>query len=186
VAGRVCPPFIGYWLLSPLRKLVENPRKILGPFVEEGMTVLEPGPAMGFFTLPLARMVGPGGKVVVLEVQQRMLDVLVKRARKAGLSDRIDPRLVENGGPDLSDLEGRVDFAAAIHVVHEVPDPAAFFMVVFSALKPGGKLLIIEPKGHVGPEAFEKTLETATAAGFRPAELPMKIQGRRSLLAKPA
>lgn len=186
MAGHVCPPFIGYWLLNPLRKLVENPKKILGSFVKEGMTVLEPGPAMGFFTLPLARMVGPGGKVVVLEVQQKMLDVLGKRARKAGLSERIDPRLAGSGGPDLSDLEEKVDFAAAIHVVHEIPDPAAFFRDVFSALKPGGKLLIIEPKGHVGAEAFEKTLNTAKAAGFRPVELPVKIRGRSSLLAKPA
>jgi ubiquinone/menaquinone biosynthesis C-methylase UbiE len=185
MADRVCPPFIGYWLLNPLRKLLENPRKMLGPFVQEGMIVLEPGPAMGFFTLPLARMVGPRGKVVAVEVQQKMLDVLAKRARKAGLGDRIDPRLVKNGSPDLSDLEGKVDFAAAIHVVHEVPDAAAFFKYIFAALKPGGKLLVIEPKGHVNEEAFEKSLDTAKTAGFKPADLPGKIRGRCALLSKP-
>jgi tRNA A58 N-methylase Trm61 len=169
-----------------LRKLLENPKKMLGPFVQEGMTVLEPGPAMGFFTLPLARMVGPNGKVVVVEVQQKMLDVLLKRARKKGLSDRIDPRLVKNGGMGLSDLQGKVDFAAALHVVHEVPDQSAFFRDVLAALKPGGKLLIVEPKGHVSPEAFEKNLEKAKASGFTPADLPGKIGRRSALLSKPA
>jgi ubiquinone/menaquinone biosynthesis C-methylase UbiE len=131
-------------------------------------------------------MVGPKGKVVVVEVQQKMLDVLKKRARKKGLSDRINPRLVKNGGMGLSDLAGQVDFAAAIHVVHEVPDAAVFFKDILAALKPGGRLLIIEPKGHVSPEAFEKTLDTARAAGFSPAELPVKIRGRSTLLVKTA
>lgn len=185
MAGHVCPPFIGYWLLNPFRKLLENPRKMLGPFVKAGMTVLEPGPAMGFFTLPLARMVGPQGKVVTIEVQQKMLDVLMKRARKAGLSDRIDTRLVKDDGMGISDLAGQVDFAAAIHVVHEVPDAAAFFKDVFAALKPGGKFLIVEPKGHVKEEAFVKTLDTAKAAGFTPVDLPGKIRRRSALLSKP-
>jgi len=186
VAGHVCPPSVGYWLLNPFRKLLESPKKLLGPFVSEGMTVLEPGPAMGFFTLPLARMVGPKGKVVVVEVQQRMLDVLEKRARKKGLLDRIDTRLAKNGDMGLSDLLGRVDFAAALHVVHEVPDQPAFFRDIFAALKPGGKLLIVEPKGHVSPEAFEKNLKKAKALGFAPADLPGKIGRRSALLFKPA
>jgi ubiquinone/menaquinone biosynthesis C-methylase UbiE len=185
MADHVCPPIIGYWLLNPLRKLLENPKKMLGPFVQEGMTVLEPGPAMGFFTLPLARMVGPKGKVVVVEVQQKMLDVLQKRARKKDLLDRIDSRLVKNGDMGLSDLAGQVDFAAAIHVVHEVPDASAFLKDIFATLKPGGRLLIIEPKGHVKPEAFAETLDIAKRAGFAPDELEVKIRGRSALLSKP-
>ena len=185
MAGHVCPPSVGYWLLNPFRKLLESPKKLLGPFISEGMIVLEPGPAMGFFTLPLARMVGPKGKVVAVEVQQKMLDVLEKRARKAGLRGRIDTRLAEND-LGVSDLAGQVDFAAALHVVHEVPDQSAFFQDVFAALKPGGKLLIVEPKGHVTPEAFDKTLDKAKSAGFVPADLPGKIGRRSALLSKPA
>jgi hypothetical protein len=66
-----------------------------------------------------------------------------------------------------------------------VPDPAAFFKDLFAALKPGGKLLVIEPKGHVKEEAFEKSLNTAKSAGFKPADLPGKIRGRCALLTKP-
>ena len=67
MANRVCPHWVGYLLINPLRNLFENPNKILGPFVQEGMTVLEPGCGMGYFTLPLARMVGPKGRIVAVK-----------------------------------------------------------------------------------------------------------------------
>ena len=72
MAHGVCPFWVGYLLLSPLRKLFESPDRILGPFVTEGMMVLEPGCGMGYFTLPLARMVGAKGKVVALEIQDKI------------------------------------------------------------------------------------------------------------------
>jgi predicted methyltransferase len=62
MAKRVCPWWIGYLLLSPLRRLGQDPAKILAPYVREGMTVFEPGAGMGYFTLELARRVGPSGR----------------------------------------------------------------------------------------------------------------------------
>jgi hypothetical protein len=56
--GRVCPWWLGYLLASPMRRWLENPTKLLAPYVQQGMTVLEPGPGMGFFTLEPARLVG--------------------------------------------------------------------------------------------------------------------------------
>lgn len=184
MAAHVCPPWIGYFLLNPLRKLVENPRGIFEPFVREGMTVLEPGCAMGFFTLPLARMVGPTGRVVALEIQAKMLSVLARRAEKAGLKDRIELRRIVADEYGLDDLSGRVDFAAAIHVVHEVPDKRAFFEAMTRVLRPGGRLLVIEPKGHVSKVAFEETTAVAGAAGLVPEPLPNKIGGRAVCLVK--
>jgi predicted methyltransferase len=61
MARRICPWWLGYVLANPIRRLWHNPREILLPFVKEGMLVLEPGPGMGFFTLDLARLVGPNG-----------------------------------------------------------------------------------------------------------------------------
>src|SRR5512144_2327435 len=92
MAERVCPWWIGYLLATPLRKLVQDPAAILAPFVREGMTVLEPGPGMGFFTLEAARRVGPRGRVVAVDLQPRMLAALRRRAARAGLGDRIDAR----------------------------------------------------------------------------------------------
>jgi len=79
----VCPYWVGYLLISPLRRLFHNPEEILSPFVTTGMTVLDIGAAMGFFTLPLAGMVGPNGKVVSVDVQEKMLRSLQKRALKS-------------------------------------------------------------------------------------------------------
>src|SRR3989339_2244046 len=85
----VCPWWLGYFLLIPFRRLSQDPEKILTPFVREGMTVLEVGPGMGYFTLTLARLVGTSGNVVCVDVQEKMLSALLKRAKKAGLEQRI-------------------------------------------------------------------------------------------------
>ncbi len=181
---KVCPPWIGYFLLNPLRKFFKNPDKLLGPFVREGMTVLEPGCGMSFFTLPLARMVGPQGRVVAAEIQKKMLSVLSRRAGKAGLSDRIDLRHIGEDGLGIEDLSNQVDFAAAIHVVHEVPVQTVFFKEIWEALKPGGKLLVIEPKGHISQGEFEHSVAEAKKIGFKPEVLPEKMDGRKALLVK--
>jgi cyclopropane fatty-acyl-phospholipid synthase-like methyltransferase len=150
------------------------------------MTVLEPGPAMGFFTLPLARLVGPEGRVVAVEVQQKMLDRLMKRARRARLAERIEPRLVAGAGLGVAELAGRVDFVAAIHVVHEVSDQDAFFRDALAALKPEAKLLLVEPPGHVKAPAFAASLARAQRAGFAELDTPAGLGERSALLARPA
>jgi len=184
MADHVCPPWVGYLLLNPLRKLAESPRKIFGPFVYEGMIVLEPGCAMGFFTLPLARMVGPVGRVVALDTQPKMLSVLERRARRAGIRDRLDIREVGTEGLGIDDLSGQVDFCAVIHVAHEVLDQAAFFADLARAQRPGGRLLVIEPKGHVSADDFEQSIAFAKEAGFRPEASPAVSGERKALFVK--
>jgi SAM-dependent methyltransferase len=166
VPHRVCPWWLGYLLASPLRRLLQDPRKVLAPYVQEGMTVLEPGPGMGFFTLELARLVGPSGRVVVVDIQPRMLASLKRRAARAGLLDRIDTRVVPPDTMGLADMAGRVDFTPAIAVIHELPNVERFFMEVAEASKPGAGLLIAEPTGHVKPPDFEAQLQAAAHAGF--------------------
>lgn len=184
MANFLCPPWLGYFLLNPLRKLLENPDKILAPFIKEGMTILEPGCGMGYFTLPMARMVGPDGRVVIVEVQQKMLTGLDHRARKAGLSNRIEHRLVGPEGLGVEDLSDKVDLTVAIHMVHEVPDQTAFFLDVWKALKPGGRLLLIEPKGHVSIDRFKQSMATAERIGFKPDASFCDVAGRKALLIK--
>ena len=66
---RVCPWWLGYLLASRIRRWIsDDPRKLLAPYVREGMTVFEPGPGMGYFTVELARLVGPVGRVVAVDV----------------------------------------------------------------------------------------------------------------------
>lgn len=166
----VCPWWMGYVLLNPLRKLTESPRKLLSPYVKPGMTIVEPGSGMGFFTLPLAQMVGLKGRVVAVDVQTKMLAGLERRAAKAGVPPVIETRLCAGDSMGLDDMAGVVDFIPALHVVHELPDAQVFFIESFRALKLGGALLFVEPKGHVKPGDFEQSLAMAEAAGFAVSE----------------
>jgi len=181
---RICPWWIGYLLLSPLRRWRQNPHAILEPHVAEGMTVLEPGPGMGFFTLELARLVGPTGRVVAVDVQPKMLSALRRRAGRVGLAERVETRQAAAETMGLDDLAGAVDFALAFAVVHELPDAGHFFEEVHAALRPGGRLLLAEPRGHVKEHAFAETLAAAGRAGFVEQARPQIGKSHTALLVR--
>lgn len=181
---RVCPWWLGYLLACRLLRFGQDPAKLLAPHVLEGMTVLEPGPGMGFFTLELARRVGPSGRVIAVDVQPRMIEGLKRRARKAGLLDRIDARLCSPDSLRLGDLAGKVDFTVAFAVVHELPAASSFFAEVAEASKPGARLLFAEPTGHVRTQEFEEELRLALQAGFGLLERPAIRRSRAALLRK--
>jgi SAM-dependent methyltransferase len=184
--AHTCPWWFGYFLLNPFRRLVQRPSRILRPFVREGMVVVEPGCGMGFFTLDLVRLVGPRGRVVAIDVQEKMLAGLRRRAARAGLEGRIDVRLA---GPDrlgTDDLAGQVDLALAFYVVHELHDQAAFFGEIAAALRPNGVVLVVEPPLHVSRAAFEASLALAGCAGLRVERRPRISANKAALLAKTA
>jgi len=185
MAEKVCPVWVGYFLASPIRKLFENPRRRLSPHIKPGMTALDLGCAMGFFSLPLAEMVGPTGRVICVDLQEKMILNLRKRARKAGLLERLDTRTCTEDSLGLSDLEGKVDFALASAVIHEVKDPDRFLLETFKALKPGARLLVVEPNGHVSEEEFAVTVSRAEKAGFKPIETSQARRSRSALFSKP-
>lgn len=182
--ARVCPWWLGWLLASPIRRLVQDPATILGPFVSEGMTVLEPGPGMGFFTLELARRVGPTGRVIAVDVQERMLSGLRRRAARVGLVDRIELRLASRDGLGIEDLAGRVDFALAFAMVHEVPDGGRLLAAIAAALRRGGRLLLVEPAGHVRRDAFAATLRSAAEAGLRAGPDPAMSRSHSAVLVR--
>ncbi|HUN83381.1 MAG TPA: methyltransferase domain-containing protein [Terracidiphilus sp.] len=181
MAQRVCPWWMGYLLISPIRRLGSgSPERLLAPYLKEGMTVLEPGPGMGFFTLPMARMVGPSGHIVVVDIQPKMLEGLRGRAAKAGLLRRIEMRLVKPDSLGIDDLKGSVDFVLAFAMVHELPSTENFFRETANALKAGGKMLLSEPAGHVTPAKFGEEIDVARQFGFAEQKRPVV---RRSLAA---
>ena len=185
MSHRVCPWWLGYFLTSPFRRwLGDAPEKILVPYVGEGMLVLEPGPGMGFFTLELARRVGASGRVVAVDIQPQMLNGLRRRARKAGLLERIDVRLAEADSLRLTDLAAKVDFVLAFAVVHEMPNANSFFSEAAKALKPGASLLLVEPAGHVSDAHFQEELTLAAQAGLRLVNCPAIRRSHAALLNK--
>jgi len=172
MAAHVCPWWIGYLLLNPLRRLAQNPRKILGPCIKPGMVALDVGCGMGYFSLEMARLAGPEGKVVCVDLQPKMIRGLVRRATKAGVIDRIDPRVCDPNGLGIEALNGKVDFVLAFALVHELPDAETFFQQIQAALRPGGTCLLAEPKGHVSKKRFEATIAAAQRTGLEPGGRP--------------
>jgi ubiquinone/menaquinone biosynthesis C-methylase UbiE len=181
MAEHVCPVWVGRLLASPLRKLSQNPKKILGPYLKEDSKALDVGCAMGFFSLPMARMVGPRGKMICVDLQEKMIASLEARARKAGLAGRIETRVCGASSLGLEDLRGEIEFALAFAVAHEVIDARSFFAEIRMALKPGGRLLVAEPRGRVSEDDFKATVSIARQAGFNSIASPRIRRSRAEL-----
>ena len=113
-----------------------------------------------------------------------MISGLERRADRAGLSGRVEARKVAADTLSIEDLAGKVDFALAYAVVHEMPDAARFFRETAAALKPGGTLLLAEPAAHVKPPEFEAELTSAAQAGLKVVDRPTIRRSHSALLKK--
>lgn len=177
----VCPWWGGYFIDNPLRRLLHNPQRILGPYVREGMTVMDFGCGMGFFSIAMAHMVGAGGAVVAVDVQPQMLAVLRRRAARAGVSQQIRTHLCR---PDSLGWEEPVDFVLAFYAAHEVPDLPRLFGELHGCLRPGCSMLLVEPVVHVKAHEFRQMLATAEQIGLLPSAGPPVRLGHSALLTK--
>jgi ubiquinone/menaquinone biosynthesis C-methylase UbiE len=168
--NRVCPVELADSLDSRVRRWLQNPAKILAPFVREGMTAVDVGCGPGFFSLEMARMVGPGGKVVAADLQEGMLDRLREKIRGTALEARI---LTVRCDREALNVQASADFLLAFYMVHEVPDKDSFFRQVKDLLNNRGTMLLVEPKlFHVSREAFAVTTGIAEKCGFAVAQGP--------------
>ncbi len=168
----VCPWWLVYTFDNPLRRLLHSPEKILGPNLKKGMTAADLGCGMGFFSIGMARMVGDSGKVISVDIQQKMLDILQKRALKAGIGDRIHTHCATPNNIGLARYSGRIDLALSFWMVHETPHIENFIAEIFSLVKAGGKYLLVEPKGHVSQAQFQRITDAAVQAGFHVLDHP--------------
>ncbi len=87
--AEVYPWWMCYTFDNFLRRKVMNPMKIMSPYIQEGMTVMDVGPGMGYFTISIAKLVGPSGNVIAADLQQPMLKAIQRRAVRAGVQNRI-------------------------------------------------------------------------------------------------
>ena len=163
---RVIPVERADHLDGRFRRMVQNPRKILGNHITEGMKVLDIGCGTGFFSIEMAKMVGNSGKVIAADLQEGMLNILENKIKGTEIEKRIRLHKSEE---DKIGLSEKVDFVLAFYMVHEVPDQTRFFGEIRSILKPDGRFLIVEPKlFHVSKRDFAKTVKNATDLGFKP------------------
>ncbi len=179
MSDRICPWWLGHTIDNPLRRLINNPDTILPPYVKSGMSTADIGCGRGIFSLAMAKLVGENGRVYSVDLQPEMLDVLRRRAEKAGVIGRI--RLV-HAAPGNIGITGTVDFVLAFWMVHEVKDKRKFFDQVAAVLKQGGKFLIVEPKMHVSARQLQDTLDLAQSAGYVILDRPRIRISRAALL----
>ncbi len=179
--AEVCSWRNAWFLDNWVRRSLHNPDKIVGQYIEKGQTVLDLGSGPGMFSLAMARMVGDGGRVISVDIQEEMLQILRQKSEDAGLQSRIH---IHKSRPDEIGIGEMVDFALAFYMVHEVPNKEKFLREVASLLKPGGRFLIVEPKHHVSKPSFEETVEVAIASGLRLVSRPKVFFSMAALLQK--
>jgi len=177
--GHVCPPKHVKWLNSPLRKLIQNPKNIMGEYVSPGDTVIDLGCGGGYFTVAFAKMVGETGRVIAMDLQKEMLNITQKLAAKKGVSDRITLHQCQEKDIGLKDV--KVDFALAFYMVHEVPDRLRFLRQVADLLKPEAYFMLIEPNHHVSSKQFEQILKEVNSVDLEMVKA-VKTFGSRGML----
>jgi 2-polyprenyl-3-methyl-5-hydroxy-6-metoxy-1,4-benzoquinol methylase len=181
MTNHICPWWGGYFIDNPLRRLLHDPEQIVGPYVQPGMTVMDVGCGMGIFSVAMAKMVGGQGRVIAVDLQQQMLDVVGRRAALAGVADRI---LLHRCEPDRLGVEVQVDFALAFAMIHEAPDARRLLGEIYGCLKPGGKLFAAEPRVHVRRWVFDATVTAAEELGFSLLDQPHVRLCRAAVLQK--
>ena len=175
---RVCPVEIAGGLDNFVRRLLQNPRKILKPYIGKGMTVLDFGCGPGFFSTEIAKMLFDSGKVIAADLQDGMLEKVRTKIRGTELEQRI---VIHKCQDDKVGVTEKVDFVLAFYVIHEVPNQDKLFEELKSILKPSGKIYIIEPNFHVSKTLFEDMVKRLKAIGFEELERP-KIFFSRTVL----
>jgi ubiquinone/menaquinone biosynthesis C-methylase UbiE len=168
-----------------IRRFLYRPGRLAERYVRPGSRVLDFGCGPGFFTREFARRVGDNGMVIAVDLQEEMLHLLREKMSREGLLPRI--RTHQSAPNTLGlphELEGTIDVAFAIFVVHEVPEPRKLFREISSLLRPGGLFFYAEPPFIVSAMEFRSTLAQAEETGLRLVEWRFFFVNRAAVLQK--
>jgi len=167
------------------RRVLYRPDRLAERYVKPGNHVLDFGCGPGFFTREFARRVGETGTVIAVDLQEEMLRIMKEKMEREGLMPRIS---THQCGPDTlglpQELNGTVDAAFAIFVVHEVPDPQRLFGEISSLLVPGGLFFYSEPPFIVPGREFRANLAYTEKAGLTLVEQRFFFVNRAAVLQK--
>jgi len=180
-SDRICPVEKADSLDTRFRRWLQNPKRILSSYIEEGMTVLDFGCGPGFFSIDMAQMVGESGRVIAADLQEGMLQKLRDKIKGTELENRITLHKCEE---DKIGITEKVDFVLAFYIVHEVVNKEGLFTEIGTILNPNGQLLIVEPPFHVSKNAFEETIGKAKAVGFTEVKRPKVLFNKAIVLKK--
>jgi ubiquinone/menaquinone biosynthesis C-methylase UbiE len=176
---RVCSVENAGGLDNSIRRFLQNPQKILKPYIVQGMNVLDVGCGPGFFTIEIVKLLKSSGKVIAADLQEGMLKKVGQKIKGTELEQKIT---LHKCDADKIGVKESVDFVLAFWMVHEVPDQFIFFTELKSILNPGGKLLIIEPKFHVPEKSFEGMVNRLELLGFKISDKPKVFFSRAVLM----
>jgi predicted methyltransferase len=148
--GRLFPPTDLGLLEMPDRAEWQKPDQIMDALgIADGAQVADIGAGAGWFTIELARRVGPNGKVYSQDVQQQMLGAIRRRVEREGLKN-VETRLGVGSSPNLP--LAALDAVLVVDVYPEVEDRVTFLRNLAATLKPGGRIGIVNYKpGNGGP-----------------------------------
>ena len=176
---RTCPVELAGGLDNYVRRLLQNPHKILKPYISKGMTVLDLGCGPGFFSVEIAKMLMDSGKVIAADLQEGMLEKLSKKIIGTQLEPRIEIHKCEATKIGVTEF---VDFVLVFYMIHEVQDQEKLVEELKSILKPNGKIYIIEPKFHVSKKSFDAMIDKVKNMGFEITDSPKVFFSRTVLL----
>ena len=179
----VCPWQGGHMLAGFMRRLFHNPYNIMKPYLTDGMTAMDIGCGMGFFSIPMSKIVGCEGKVIAVDLQPQMLDGLTEYAAKAGTTN-ITAHQCAKDSLHIEQWKDTVDFAVIFWMLHEVPDAERLIDELRHALSADGKVLFAEPYVHVNTRKFRQGLKIIENAGFKMIGEPKIAISRTALFQK--
>jgi ubiquinone/menaquinone biosynthesis C-methylase UbiE len=160
-----CPPGFIFILESRMMENVAGPEAIIKRAgIEPGMTVLDAGCGPGRLSVPLAKYLGPGGKLVALDLQAEMLKRLDQRVAAHGLAN-IQP--IQGGLGDGLLEANSFDRAILVTVLGEIPDQEKALEEVYRALVPGGLLSVTEVLPDPHYQSRKKVSRLGSKAGFK-------------------
>jgi ubiquinone/menaquinone biosynthesis C-methylase UbiE len=179
-APYVCPSEFAGSLDNSFRRWFHNPKKILKPYIQKGMTVLDLGCGPGVFTIEIANLLQDSGKVIAADLQEGMLELIAGKIKGTSLENRVELHKCQENSIGVSE---KADFILAFWMVHEVPNHDSLFKELKSILKPEGKIFIVEPRMHVTGKAFKAMTDQIIDSGFEITGRP-KVFFSRTLLMK--
>jgi ubiquinone/menaquinone biosynthesis C-methylase UbiE len=166
------------WLLRETRIEEEQPEAMLNALnVPRGATVADVGAGVGYHSIRLARKVGPQGTVYATDVQPEMLRMLRDNARTARVTN-IKPVRCTQANTGLP--EGAIDLILMVDVYHECSDPEGTLQGLLAALKPRGRLVLVEFRGE-DPEVTIKPEHKMTLEQVRREVEPQGFSFKESL-----
>jgi ubiquinone/menaquinone biosynthesis C-methylase UbiE len=160
----ICPSWLSFSLVNNIRDIFQNPQKMLKDYIVPGSVVADIGCGPGYFSIPMAFMTGPDGKVISADIQDKMIAKLKRRIEKHNLGPRFSTVVCTS---DDLNIKEKVDFALTFWMVHEVRDKSLFFNQISRILKDRGRYLLVEPRGHVGGKEYSETVKKAESNGLR-------------------